>query len=188
MGTADATSEMKALRHHFIPLGAGLFALAPALLVISPVFADDKWTPLGNGWERYTNERFGTVAEVPHHLFRLVEPPPANGDGREFRAGDGAELWISGSYGPSVVTETFQEYKVWLLQQNGLDRVTYKAEGKNWLVLSGTKGTNIVYRKVLEGCGASHEIQIEYPVQRKALYDGVVDRLSRLLGCNPPQP
>jgi hypothetical protein len=83
---------MKALRHHLIPLGAGLFALAPVLLAISPVFADDKWALLGKGWERYTNERFGTVAEVPRHLFRLVEPPPANGDGREFRADDGAGL------------------------------------------------------------------------------------------------
>jgi hypothetical protein len=75
-----------------------------------------------------------------------------------------------------------------MLQQNGLDRVTYKAEGKNWLVLSGTKGTNIVYRKVVEGCGAAHEVQIEYPVQRKALYAPVVARLSQSLGCNSPQP
>jgi hypothetical protein len=179
---------MEALRHHLISLGAGLFALAAVLLATSPVFAGDKWTPLGKGWERYTNERFGTVADVPRHVFRLVEPPPANGDGREFRADDGAGLWISGSYGPSVVTETFQEYKAWLLKHADLDRVTYKAEGKNWLVLSGTKGTSIVYRKIIEGCGAAHEVRLEYASQDKRLYDPVVVRLSQLLACKSPQP
>jgi hypothetical protein len=179
---------MEALRHHLISLGAGLFALAAVLLATSPVFAGDKWTPLGKGWERYTNERFGTVADVPRHVFRLVEPPAANGDGREFRADDGAGLWISGSYGPSVVTETFQEYKAWLLKHADLDRVTYKAEGKNWLVLSGTKGTSIVYRKIIEGCGAAHEVRLEYASQDKRLYDPVVVRLSQLLACKSPQP
>ncbi len=125
--------------------------------------------------------------EVPRHLFKLVDPPPVNGDGLEFKAADGSGLWISASYAPSVVTDTFQEYKAWLLEHAELDRLTYKAEGKNWLVLSGTKGRNIVYRKVLEGCGTAHEVQIEYPVERKALYASIVARLSRSLGCNSPQ-
>jgi hypothetical protein len=95
---------------------------------------------------------------------------------------------IYGSFGPSVVTDTFQEYKAWLLKQNDLDRLTYKAEGKNWLVLSGTKGTNIVYMKIMEGCGAAHEVRIEYAAQNKKLYDPVVARLSQSLACNSPQP
>lgn len=128
------------------------------------------------------------MTEVPLHLFKLVEPPPTNGDGREFKTDDGAGLWISGSYGPYTVTDSFQAYKAWLLKEAALDRVTYTAEGKNWLVLSGTKGASIIYRKVFEGCGAAHEVQIEYPVQRKALYDPVVARLSRSLGCNAQRP
>ncbi len=147
------------------------------------MFADDKWAPVGNGWERYTNERFGSVAEVPRHLFTLVEPPPENGDGRQFKAEGGARLWIYGSYGPYVVTDSFQAYKIWLLEHTELDRLTYMAEGKGWLVLSGVKQGNVVYRKVIEGCGAAHEVKIEYPVQRKALYDPLVNRLSRSLGC-----
>jgi hypothetical protein len=137
--------------------------------------------------ERYANERSGTVAEGPRHFFKLVEPPPVNGDGREFRADDGAKLWVSGSYGPYAVTDGFQEYKAWLLEHAELDRVTYKAEGQSWLVLSGLKGSTLVYRKVIEGCGAAHEFRIEYPVERKARYASIVARLSRSLGCNSPQ-
>jgi hypothetical protein len=154
-----------------------------ALLLTGSAIAQDTWTPLGNGWERYTNERFGTSVEAPRHLFRLVEPPPANGDGREFKAADGARLWISGSYGPYVVTDTFQAYKAWLLEQNGLDHVTYKAEGNGWLVFSGTRGPTIVYRKIVEGCGAAHELHIEYPIHNKPVYDPIMSRLSRSLMC-----
>jgi hypothetical protein len=168
--------------------GTGTLALTAALFLSSPTSAADIWTPLGNEWEQYTNERFGTHAEVPHQQFKLVDPPPANGDGREFKADGGAGLWISGSYGPYVVTDTFQEYKAWLLKHTDLDRVTYKAGGKNWLVLSGTKGTNIVYRKIIEGCGAAHEVRFEYASQNKRLYDPVVVRLSQSLACRSPQP
>jgi hypothetical protein len=174
---------MKALKHYLVQLGVALLALAVVPLPINPAFADDIWTPLGKRWERYTNERFGTVADVPRHLFELVEPPPANGDGRELKATDGARLWISGSYVPYVITNTFQEYKAWLLEHAKLDRLTYKAEGRGWLVLSGTKQGNIVYRKVVEGCGAAHEVHIEYPEQRKALYAPLVTRVSKSLGC-----
>ena len=110
-----------------------------------------------------------------------------NGYGREFKAADGSELWISASYAPSVITDTFQEYKAWLLEHAELDRVTYKAEGKNWLVLSGPKGSTVVYRKVFEGCGAAHEVHIEYPAQRKALYDQAIAHLSKSLDCALPK-
>lgn len=59
-----------------------------------------------------------------------------------------------------------------------------QGRGKNWLVLSDTKGNKVIYRKVFEGCGAAHEIRIEYPVQRKDLYDPMAVRLSRSFGCS----
>lgn len=81
-----------------------------------PVSADDTWKPLNGGWSQYTNERFGTAADVPLQLFKLVEPPSENGDGRLLRSKDGAELRVYGSFGPveGVVNETFEEYKKWL--------------------------------------------------------------------------
>ncbi len=159
----------------------GQLAVVAGLAFTGPASAEDTWTPLREGWSRYKNERFGTSAEVPLHLFKLVEPPPVNGDGRAFASRDGAQLTISGSYGPYVVTDTFTEYKVWLLENAELDRITYKAEGKSWLVLSGVKGQNIVYEKVMEGCGAAHTLHIEYPAIKKELYDPVAARIARSL-------
>lgn len=144
---------------------------------------NDSWTPVAGGWAKYVNERFGTLAEIPRHLFSLDEPPPANGDGRSLSSKDGAKIWIYASYGAHVVTDTFEEYKALLLKESDLDRVTYKVESKTWLARSGTKGQNIVYEKVIEGCGAAHTFRITYPDSRKTVYDPVVTRIARSLGC-----
>jgi hypothetical protein len=178
---------VKSLRHYLLPLCIAVLTLAAGPVAISPALADDTWAPQSKGWERYTNERFGTVADVPRHLFKSVEPSPTNGDGRKFESADGARLWVSASYASSVVTDTFQEYKAWLLEHAELDRLTYKAEGENWLVLSGLKGSSVVYRKVFEGCGAVHEVHIEYPAPRRAPYDQVIARLSKSLNCALPR-
>ncbi|WP_210492257.1 hypothetical protein [Microvirga antarctica] len=146
----------------------------------------DTWQPLGQGWSRYNNSRFGTIAEIPA-LFKSVDLPPENGDGRAFNADDGARLWVSASYGPYVVTDTFAAYKVWLAKETKPERATYKAEGKGWLVLSGIDGSTVVYTKVIEGCGAGHEVHIEYPVPKRAFYDPIVTRLSRTLRCQTPR-
>ncbi len=144
----------------------------------------DAWTVLGSGWSRYTNERFGTIAEVPRHLFELGDPP-ANGDGRALKSKDGAQLSIFASYSPYVVTDTFEGYKKWLLDNEREEgrRVTYKAEGKNWIAFSGADGANIFYERVIEGCGAAHTFSIVYPASKKALYDPIVTRVSRSLSC-----
>jgi hypothetical protein len=162
---------------------AGVLMVAAVMGLFSPASADDTWTPTNEGWSRYRNERFGTLAEVPLHVFKLIEPPPANGDGRAFASRDGAQLTISGSYGPDVVVDTFAGYKAWLLENAELDRITYKAEGKTWLVLSGVRGQNIVYQKVVEGCGAAHTLHIEYSASKKDLYDPVAVRMARSLSC-----
>jgi hypothetical protein len=156
-----------------------------ALLVSSGSGSADTWNVLKGGWGRYFNERFGTVLEVPLHMFELVEPAPENGDGREFKAQDGSRLSVYGTYAPFAVMSTFEVYKKGLLSEakdRGLD-VTYEKGGKGWLVYSGLTGTNITYTKVIEGCDAAHEFTIEYPASRKAFYDPVVVRLSRTLTC-----
>ena len=61
--------------------------------------------------------------------------------------------------------------------------VTYKAEGKNWIVFSGVVGGNIFYEKNIEGCGAAHTFSIVYPASKKALYDPIATRTSRSLRC-----
>jgi len=155
------------------------------LFLSGGVAAADSWTALGGGWSRYVNERFGTSLEIPLQLFEPVEPRPENGDGREFRAQDGARLLVYGTYAPFAILSGFEEYKSNLLSEakhRGLG-VTYETSGKGWLVFSGLAGTNVVYTKVVEGCEAAHEFTIEYPAASKAAYDRVVTRLSRTLSC-----
>jgi hypothetical protein len=111
----------------------------------------DTWLPGAGGWTKYANERFGTLAELPRHLFTLDEPPPTNGDGRSLSSGDGAKISVYASNSFYAVTDTFEEYKALLLKDSDLDRITYKAEAKTWFALSGLKGETIVYEKVIKG-------------------------------------
>jgi hypothetical protein len=124
------------------------------------------------------------VIEVPLSRFTAVEPAPDNRDGRAFSAQDGARLWVSGTFAPSALMSSFEDYKRSLLAdaQQRLE-VTYQKGGKGWLVFSGRSGEKIIYTKIVEGCDAAHELTIEYPAEAKALYDPVVTRLSRTLSC-----
>ncbi len=168
-----------------------LFAagLSGLLLLLPQAGAGQELTRMEDGWSRYANARFGTSADVPTSLFRMADPPPTNGDGRTFKAQDGAELTVFASYGAVTVTESFAEYKSWILEQLQKDglRISYKAQGKDWLAASGTKGESIVYVKVLDGCDATHEVRITYPAARKATYDPVIGRLARSLRCTQPE-
>jgi hypothetical protein len=159
------------------------------LLALVQFAAADSWRALGGGWSRYSNERFGTVLDVPLNRFEVVEPPPENGDGREFRGEDGARLLVYGTYAPFAIMSSFEEYKNGLAaeaKRRGVT-VTYERGGKGWLVFSGLEGGTIIYTKVVERCDAAHAFTIEYPASRKTFYDPIVARLSRSLGCTSPR-
>jgi hypothetical protein len=51
-------------------------------------------------------------------------------------------------------------------------------EGKNWFVLSGYKGKNIIYLKAFLGTGSINHLYIEYPTHLKKKYDGMVAKIS----------
>jgi len=175
------------MRRLMIGLGVALgCAVAPALAQTAAPdcpWTDDTWTDLSGGWSRYGNGRFGTTADVPRHLFKPVEPEPANGDGRLFKAKDGAEMTISASYAPDALGMTFGAYKDWLLEHADLERLTYKQGGQTWIVYSGVEGKRIIYRKAVEGCGAAHEFSIAYPAAKKAFYDPIIARIAHSLSC-----
>ena len=100
-------------------------------------------------------------------------------DGRSIRR----ELHIFGAPAATIGAE-----KERLLAQAERDdvRVTYKADQKDWFVLSGLKGADgrsIIYWKVMKGCGAVHGVEIEYPASKRDLYDPAVTRLAEALKC-----
>lgn len=122
-------------------------------------------------WTSYHNERFGTTADRPADWTEGT--PPDNGDGLAFTSGDGkGKLTISGI----MSVGTLQEDTSSRLQPQDGETITYKATGKNVVVVSGTKGDTIFYRRSLSSCKGRvwNMISLEYPTADKAQYDEIV--------------
>ncbi len=104
-----------------------------------------------------------------------VEPEPANGDGRRFYDDNNFSMSVSGSN--NVMDESLAD--AMQAGQENFDTVTYKTSGKNWFVLSGYQGNNIIYIKAFVGKGSSNYLYLQYPSQLKQSYDAQVSRISR---------
>lgn len=71
-------------------------------------------------------------------------------------------------------------FKQWLIANTeGYDEVTYLPRGRTWFVLSGYRGDNIYYEKVMFSCGGHvvNVFAIAYPVSERAQYDPIVERV-----------
>src|SRR5581483_11497823 len=100
--------------------------------------------------------------------------PPDNNDGQSFAADDGATLSVWGSF-------NVQEHYIAALEADlrenpePNEKITYRAAGKNWLVLSGTQGDSVFYTRYL----LSHRnevkngFRITYPASLAATYDPI---------------
>jgi hypothetical protein len=124
-------------------------------------------------YAQYSNERYGFCIEHPTAV--TIDPPPTNGDGRRFHDPYGFLMIISGTNNTLDYTiET--EMKS---QSKDLEKITYQAKGKNWFVLSGYKGPDIVYLKTYVGEAAINHLYIKYPALKKEVYAETVTRISR---------
>lgn len=137
------------------------------------------------GWRRYVNERFGTSIEYPAAIFS-PEPPPENGDGRKFKARDGAELTISASY--NALSQTVELLEQFLRapgsgEPDDYANVTYRLGKGDALVLSGFRGDKIFYEKFLFAAPSDviHHYLIIYPRSSKAAYDPIVQRMAKTM-------
>ena len=150
-------------------------ALLAAVVMALPIAAKAQ-----EAWTTYRNSRFGTSIEYPTR-FRPGRPPD-NNDGLGFTAADGATLSVWGSL--NVMEHDVAGLEAFL-RENGAraDRVTYRAAGENWLVLSGTRGDRIFYARHL----FSHRneiinaFEISYPAALRTRYDPILGRMSRSL-------
>src|SRR5471030_1510041 len=96
----------------------------------------------------YSNPRFGATAEYPADW--RPDPPPENGDGLVFRSPDGkATITISGilNIADSPDEAMRDEEKV----SDG-QTVTFHQHGRRSVIMSGTQGDKIFYRKSLLVC------------------------------------
>ena len=122
----------------------------------------------------YVNPRFGTVCTFPKEIFTDAQPEPANGDGQQWLASDGANLICSGII--NIDDETPKSFAAQEAANTDAGaRITYSRTGKDWVVLSGFKGGNIFYARRLFGeDGVIRTVWIEYPAALKSKYDPLV--------------
>jgi|GEM_PF-990044 len=141
----------------------------------------DLFQDIGGGYACYRNARFGTEITCPASYFQ-PEPPPGNGDGRRFDSADAAARFL-----------VFAEFNVLgqslgdLMQADegtlGRERITYRASGTGWYVLSGPADGRIFYRKVmLTPDDLIRVFEIIYPEQLKAEFDPVIGYMARNFG------
>jgi hypothetical protein len=134
-------------------------------------------------WQTYVNERFGATAEVPATWH--AGTPPENGDGLEFTSPDGqASIIVSGILN---IDDTLDE--AFGSEETPLDgeTITYRHRGKHSLVVSGTKGDRIFYRKSILSCHDQvwNSVSIEYPAAQKQAFDAIVTHVAGSLKPGP---
>jgi len=171
MSTADLFPRASRLPRLFLVTA---LAAGGVILQFAPALAD-RFEPIGDGWTRYINERFGTSFQFPEHYFTPQEPP-TSGDGRTF-TGDEAALEIyswENSEG-----ETAASLKRRLVGSDGYTDVTYSPAGPGWLVLSGFRsgGETIFYEKYFFKNGVVSGFGMEFPRDAKPTYAPMVERI-----------
>jgi hypothetical protein len=83
------------------------------------------------------------------------------------------------------------EFKRWLLANTGgYDEMTYVPRGRTWFVISGYRGDDIYYEKVIFSCagGVVNVLAISYPKDRRGLYDPVVEQMEDSFRPSPRCP
>src|SRR5262245_2444618 len=89
--------------------------------------------------------------------------------------------WVA-FYVRPVEDETREErFKAVAFADDG--EVTYLRGERDWLVVSGVRGEQIFYRKVVLACGEHQwrHIAFEYPAKEKRQFDQLVSRIARAL-------
>jgi hypothetical protein len=85
-------------------------------------------------------------------------------------------------YVRSAEDETREErFKAVAFADDG--EITYLRGERDWLAVSGVRGDQIFYRKVVLACGERQwrHIAFEYPANEKRQFDGLISRMSRAL-------
>ncbi|MDX8524846.1 hypothetical protein RFM68_10030 [Mesorhizobium sp. MSK_1335] len=129
----------------------------------------------------YVNARFGQSCTFPDEIFNNPMPEPENGDGQQWLSADGASLTCSGINNIDYDTPQGFVDGEKASAEPGY-KVTYSKTGKNWVVLSGTKASNIFYERRLFGKDdVIRTVWIEYPAALKAKYDPLVGAITKSL-------
>lgn len=120
----------------------------------------------------YRNVRYGF--SFPEAKGMKSDRLPDNGDGIKLKNGKGFSITAYGSN--NVLTATLMDEEN--SHSSTMDKVTYRAKGKNWYVVSGLKGSQVIYIKGFVGVGSINTLLLEYPKKDEKAYDLLVTKLS----------
>jgi hypothetical protein len=154
-------------------LALAIFAAAAVVQAAAPTMA------VADDWRTYRNERYGTTIDYPD-IFK-AGPPPANDDGVAFKSDDGAAFSVFASF--NALDFDLAGFKDFILKNlEAGEVVTYQAQGKDWFVISGTKGVEAIFyeRHLLShGKQMTESFVMSYPARLKPKYDPIVARMSK---------
>jgi hypothetical protein len=157
-----------------IRLATGLLLLTASLF----------WAQTLGAWAEpviYVNSRFGTSVTYPDEIFTEPMPLPENRDGMTWRAADGASLAVFGAYNVLELTPADiadQESK----SDSPTYEVTYRRVAEDWVVVSGTDGDAIFYKRYEFGAAdIIHSLILTYPASARSTYDRLVGRIGESL-------
>jgi hypothetical protein len=129
-------------------------------------------------WAHERDPGLGFDFSYPLNLFQRTE-----GDGKPsfhyFVSRDAEAKLMVGAWN-NEAGQTPSEFKQWLLANTGgYDEMTYVPRGRTWFVISGYRGDDIYYEKVMFSCAGSvvNIFAITYPQGLRHQYDPVVEKV-----------
>jgi hypothetical protein len=138
-------------------------------------------------YKHYFNEKYCYSVDYPSYL--VPGPEPDAQDGRKFTSKDKPltmSVWGHYSNWMSGDEMTIDEEKDWTLKNLAGDqlpapKVTYKAQGKNWFVISGLSRDNTFYQRTIRTKDSFVTVLIIYPTAKKLEYDAMVQHVASSL-------
>lgn len=106
--------------------------------------------------------RFGFCLILPNTMAAQAEP--ANGDGRQFRQAGGLEVTVSGINNVLGSTLAGEQRD----QSRRFDRISQRAQGSNWFLLTGMRSGQTQILKCCVGPGSIQSVQLRLPPAQAA--------------------
>jgi hypothetical protein len=140
-------------------------------------------------WRRYVDDSYGFEIDLPLGVFAFDEEPDRGLFLREL--GGQGEMKVYGADNPNGRSP--REFVTALEEADRIEEITYRAEGRNWFVLSGYYADEdslgeplIFYAKFMFSPDWSRvsAFEISYPQSEKRRFDPIVDHIENSL--TPP--
>ena len=129
-------------------------------------------------WAEQRDPQFGFSYSFPQSLFGSVEGDRKPGF-HYFVANDVDAKFLVGAWDKQD-DATPEHFKHWMIANaGGYEEITYQPGGRSWFVLSGYRGDQIYYEKVMFSCGGRivNILAIAYPTSERSQFDPVVERM-----------